>query len=144
MPLDDVRLERVLALLLGAGHLARSHARYAGARQLFEQLRGAFPDRASPWLGLALVEIDRHAYATAAAHCRAALALVPDHALARAWLGVCQFALGDTTAARNAFRAAQPGDSPAARDLATAMLQLIDACDRTDAPDDALLSGTTP
>jgi len=122
--------EHLLTLLVGAGHLARSHGSFAQARQLFEHLRTAFPDRASPWLGLALLDIDRQEYARAASHCRAALSVAPGYALASAWLGVCQFALNEGSLAANTFRSVRNEDSPAACRLADAMLQLMAALDR--------------
>ena len=131
MTLEPAASEPLLALLVGAGHLARSHGRFAQARQLFEQLRIVFPDRASPWMGLALVDIDRHDYARAASHCRAALAVAPGYALASAWLGVCQFALNEGSQAIATFHSVRDADSPAACRLAETMLQLIAALDRS-------------
>jgi len=122
--------EHLLSLLVGAGHLARTQGRFAQALQLFEQLRLVFPDRASPWLGLALLEIDRHNYARAAGHCRAALAVAPGYPLASAWLGVCQFALNESRLAVCTLRSVRNEDSPAAFRLAETMLQLIAALDR--------------
>lgn len=123
--------EHLLSLLVGAGHLARTQGRFAQARQLFEQLRLVFPDRASPWLGRALLEIDRHDYARAAGHCRAALTVAPGYPLAVAWLGVCQFALNEGRLAVCTLRRVRNEDSPAAYRLAETMLQLIAALDRT-------------
>jgi len=130
MDLEPADAEHLLTLLIGAGHLARSHGSFAQARQLFEQLRIAFPDRASPWMGLALLEIDRHDYARAASHCRAALAQAPGYALALAWLGVCQFALDEASLAATTFRSVRELDSAAAARLAETMLQLMAELDR--------------
>jgi Flp pilus assembly protein TadD len=122
--------EHLFSLLVGAGHLARAQGRLAQAQQLFEQLQLAFPDRASPWLGLALLEIDRHDYARAAGHCRAALAVAPGYPLATAWLGVCQFALNENSSAICTLRSVRSEDSPVAHHLAETMLALIAALDR--------------
>ncbi|HVJ36970.1 MAG TPA: tetratricopeptide repeat protein [Stenotrophomonas sp.] len=129
MSTEPAASEQLLMLLVGAGHLARSHGCFAQARQLFEQLQVTFPERASPWLGLALLEIDRQDYARASSRCRAALAVAPDYALARAWLGVCQFALGEGSQAVRTFSSMDAHDDAAGR-LAASMLQLIHALDR--------------
>ncbi|HYG04936.1 MAG TPA: tetratricopeptide repeat protein [Stenotrophomonas sp.] len=117
--------DQLLGVLLGAGHLARGMRRHACARHLFDSLRLAYPERASPWLGLALLEIDSQDPALAARHCRAALQRAPDHALAQAWLGVCHLMLGDGVTASYWLRRARNAGSPTARQLAEAMLGLI-------------------
>ena len=61
-----------------------------------------YPQRAFPYLGLGLVEVDRANYRNASLLFRRAVEVAPGSALARAWLGVCQvfeghYALGART-----------------------------------------------
>jgi len=106
----------VLPLLIEIGHLARMRGHARPARQIFVALDEAFPRRAFPVLGLALLALDRGDHAAAARLCQAALVRVPDHALAWLWLGISQYGMAAPHAARAAFlHAAASRDAVAAR-----------------------------
>jgi tetratricopeptide (TPR) repeat protein len=113
-----------LELLISIGHYARVHGRFDEARYLFERLARLYPQRAFPYLGLGLVEIDRANYRAASLLFGRAVEVAPDSALARAWLGVCQVFEGHYARGARTLSAVADGDEPGASSMAAAFLNL--------------------
>ncbi|MFL9907396.1 tetratricopeptide repeat protein [Paraburkholderia sp. RL17-337-BIB-A] len=113
-----------LELLISIGHYARVHGRFDEARYLFERLARLYPQRAFPYLGLGLVEIDRANYRAASVLFGRAVEVAPDSALARAWLGVCQVFEGHYALGARTLSAVANGDEPGASSMAAAFLNL--------------------
>jgi tetratricopeptide (TPR) repeat protein len=113
-----------LELLISIGHYARVHGRFDEARYLFERLATLYPQRAFPYLGLGLVEIDRANYRAASLLFGRAVEAAPDSALARAWLGVCQVFEGHYALGARTLIAVAGSGEPGASSMAAAFLNL--------------------
>ncbi|MGX6999174.1 tetratricopeptide repeat protein [Caballeronia sp. KNU42] len=113
-----------LELLISIGHYARIHRRFDEARYLFDRLVLLYPRRAFPYLGKGLVELDRANYRGASLLFSIAIEVVPDSALARAWLGVCQIFEGHYELGARTLTAVGDSDEPAANSMAAAFLNL--------------------
>jgi hypothetical protein len=113
-----------LELLISIGHYARVYRRFDDARYLFERLALLYPQRAFPFLGLGLVEVDRANYRGASALFGHAVTVAPDSALARAWLGVCQVFEGHYAHGVRTLLTVADGDEPGASSMAQAFLKL--------------------
>ncbi|MDE1184506.1 hypothetical protein [Paraburkholderia sp.] len=120
MPMHDDTLE----LLISIGHTARVFRRFDEARYLFERLALLYPQRAFPYLGLGLVELDRANYRAAAQRFGHAVEVAPDSALARAWLGVCLVFDGHYARGARLLATAVDSDEPGAAPMAAAFLDL--------------------
>ncbi|ASL42898.1 hypothetical protein bAD24_I05360 [Burkholderia sp. AD24] len=116
--------EDSLELLISIGHLARVYRRFDDARYLFERLALIYPQRAFPYLGLGLVEVDRANYRGAARLFASALAVVPDNALACAWLGTSQVLDGHYALGARTLMKVVGSDEPSASSMAMAFLKL--------------------
>jgi hypothetical protein len=113
-----------LELLISIGHYARVHRRFDEAHYLFDRLALLYPQRAFPYLGQGLVELDRANYRGASLLFGRALFVVPDSGLARAWLGVCQIFEGHYALGVRTLTAVGDSDEPGASSMATAFLNL--------------------
>ncbi|CAE6842092.1 hypothetical protein [Paraburkholderia domus] len=113
-----------LELLISIGHYARVHRRFDEAHYLFDRLALLYPQRAFPYLGQGLVELDRANYRGASLLFGRALDVAPDSALARAWLGVCQIFEGHYALGARTLMAVTDGDEPGAISMAAAFLNL--------------------
>ncbi|RKF39099.1 hypothetical protein BCY88_33620 [Paraburkholderia fungorum] len=113
-----------LELLISIGHYARVHRRFDEAHYLFDRLALLYPQRAFPYLGQGLVELDRANYRGASLLFGRALAIVPDSALACAWLGVCQIFEGQYALGARTLMKVTDADEPAASSMAAAFLNL--------------------
>ncbi|PQV44277.1 hypothetical protein [Paraburkholderia sp. BL21I4N1] len=120
MPMQDDTLE----LLISIGHLARVYRRFDDARYLFERLALLYPQRAFPYLGLGLVEVDRANYRGASLLFARALEVVPDSALACAWLGTSQVLDGHYALGARTLTKVVGSDEPSANSMALAFLKL--------------------
>ncbi|MFL9994444.1 hypothetical protein PQR34_27885 [Paraburkholderia sediminicola] len=114
----------ILELLISIGHYARVHRRFDEARYLFDRLALVYPQRAFPYLGLGLVELDRANYRGASLLFGRAVEVVPDSALAGAWLGVCQVFEGHYALGARMLMTVADGDEPGASSMAAAFLNL--------------------
>jgi tetratricopeptide (TPR) repeat protein len=112
-----------LELLISIGHYARVYRRFDEARYLFERLALLYPQRAFPYLGLGLVELDRANYRGASLLFGRAMDVAPASMLARAWLGVC-LVLEQRYAAGVRMLTSVTADEPGASSMATAFLGL--------------------
>jgi hypothetical protein len=113
-----------LELLISIGHYARVHRRFDEARYLFDRLALLYPQRAFPYLGLGLVEVDRANYRGASLLFGRAAHAAPESALAWAWLGVCQLFEGHYALGARTLMTVADGDEPGASSMATAFLKL--------------------
>ncbi|MGA9916500.1 hypothetical protein [Paraburkholderia sp.] len=113
-----------LELLISIGHYARGYRRFDEARYLFDRLALLYPQRAFPYLGLGLVELDRANYRSALLLFGRAVEVAPDSALARAWLGVCQVFEGHYALGARMLMTVADGDEPSASSMAAAFLNL--------------------
>ncbi|WNC88605.1 hypothetical protein RI103_12865 [Paraburkholderia sp. FT54] len=113
-----------LELLISIGHYARVHRRFDEARYLFERLALLYPQRAFPYLGLGLIELDRANYRNASLLFGRALDVAPDSALARAWLGVSQIFEGHYALGSRTLIAVADGGEPGASSMAAAFMNL--------------------
>jgi hypothetical protein len=113
-----------LELLISIGHYARIYRRFDDARYLFERLALLYPQRAFPYLGLGLVEVDRANYRSASLLFGRAAEVVPDSELARAWLGVCQLFEGHYALGTRTLMTVGEGGEPGASSMAAAFLDL--------------------
>jgi len=113
-----------LELLISIGHYARVHRRFDEARYLFDRPVLLYPQRAFPYLGKGLVELDLANYRGASLLFSIALDVVPDSALARAWLGVCQIFEGHYALGARTLTAVGDSDEPGASSMAAAFLNL--------------------
>ncbi|CAE6819880.1 tetratricopeptide repeat protein [Paraburkholderia haematera] len=113
-----------LELLISIGHYARIHRRFDEADYLFDRLALLYPQRAFPYLGQGLVEIDRANYRGASLLFGRALGVVPDSALARAWLGVCRIFEGHYALGVRTLITVADSDEPGASSMAAAFLNL--------------------
>lgn len=120
MQMQDDSLE----LLISIGHLARVYRRFDDARYLFERLALLYPQRAFPYLGLGLVEVDRANYRGASQLFAKALEVVPDNALACAWLGTSQVLDGHYALGARTLMKVVGSDEPSANSMAVAFLKL--------------------
>ena len=113
-----------LELLISIGHYARVHRRFDEARYLFDRLALLYPQRAFPYLGLGLVEVDRANYRGASLLFGRAAHAAPESALAWAWLGVCQLFEGHYALGARTLMTVAHSDQPGAGSMATAFLNL--------------------
>jgi tetratricopeptide (TPR) repeat protein len=113
-----------LELLISIGHYARVHRRFDEAHYLFDRLAVLYPQRAFPYLGQGLVELDRANYRGASLLFSRALEVAPDSALARAWLGVCQVFEGHYALGAATLMTVADGDESGASSMAVAFLNL--------------------
>ncbi|WGS51081.1 hypothetical protein LFL96_06145 [Paraburkholderia sp. D15] len=116
--------EDTLELLIAIGHLARVYRYFDEARYLFERLATVYPQRAFPYLGLGLIEVDRANYRGAARLFGHALELVPDNAQACAWLGASQVLEGHFALGVRTLLNVIGSDEPSAAAMAEAFLKL--------------------
>ncbi|MFM0247185.1 tetratricopeptide repeat protein [Paraburkholderia sediminicola] len=113
-----------LELVISIGHFARAYQRFDEARYLFDRLALIYPRRAFPYIGLGLVELDRANYRRASLLFGRAVDVVPDSALARAWLGVCQVLEGHYALGVRMLMTVADGSEPNASSMAEAFLAL--------------------
>lgn len=113
-----------LRLLISIGHYARVYRRFDEARYLFDRLGALYPQRAFPYLGLGLVELDRANYREASRLFGKAVDLVPDSSLARAWLGMSQILEGHYAHGVRTLMEVPSDDEPSASSMAAALLNL--------------------
>ena len=113
-----------LELLISIGHYARVRRRFDEAHYLFDRLALLYPQRAFPYLGQGLVELDRANYRGASLRFGRALDVVPDSALARAWLGVCQIFEGHYALGARTLMTVPDDGEPGASSMAAAFLNL--------------------
>lgn len=113
-----------LELLISIGHYARVYRRFDEARYLFDRLALLYPQRAFPYLGLGLVELDRANYRSASQLFGRAVQVAPDNALGHAWLGVCQVFEGHYALGARTLIAVAEGGEPGASSMAAAFLNL--------------------
>ncbi|SAL26748.1 hypothetical protein AWB67_01099 [Caballeronia terrestris] len=116
--------DETLELLISIGHYARVRGRFDDARYLFDRLALLYPERAFPYLGLGLVEVDRVQYRKASQWFQTALDAVPDYGLAQAWLGVCLVFEERYAAGAQALIAATRSDDESGRALAATFLKV--------------------
>lgn len=116
--------EDSLELLISIGHLARVYRRFDDARYLFERLALLYPQRAFPYLGLGLVEVDRANYRGASRLFAKALEVVPDSALTCAWLGTSHVLDGHYALGARTLMRVVGSDEPSAHSMALAFLKL--------------------
>jgi tetratricopeptide (TPR) repeat protein len=137
--------EDSLELLISIGHLARVYRRFDDARYLFERLALIYPQRAFPYLGLGLVEVDRANYRGAARLFASALEVVPDNALACAWLGTTQVLDGHYALGARTLMKVVGSDEPSASSMAMAFLKLPECAPFINAnANSALAAGAAP
>lgn len=122
-----------LELLISIGHYARVYRRFDEARYLFDRLALLYPQRAFPYLGLGLVEVDRANYRSASLLFARAVDVAPDSALARAWLGVCQVFEGHYALGARMLMKVADTDEPGASAMAAAFLTLPECAPYTHA-----------
>jgi hypothetical protein len=122
-----------LEILISIGHYARIHRRFDEARYLFDRLALLYPQRAFPYLGLGLVEVDRANYRSASLLFGRAAQVAPGSALALAWLGVCQLFEGQYALGARTLLSVTDGEEAGASAMATAFLQLPECAPYTDA-----------
>lgn len=116
--------DETLELLISIAHYARDHRRFNEARYLFGRLALLYPKQAFPYLGSGLVELDCANYRNASLLFGRALEAVPDSALARAWLGVCQILEGHYALGARMLMTVDDSDQPGATSMAAAFLTL--------------------
>jgi tetratricopeptide (TPR) repeat protein len=116
--------EDILELLIAIGHSARARRRFDDAAFLFDRLATLYPQRAFPYIGLGLVEIDRMHYRKASVLFERAIAAAPDQALPRVWLGASLVFESKYASGARVLMSVAESDDPAARKLAKALLDL--------------------
>ncbi|MFM0294420.1 MULTISPECIES: tetratricopeptide repeat protein [Paraburkholderia] len=113
-----------LQLLISIGHYACAHRCFDEARFLFGRLGLLYPQRAFPYIGLGLVELNQANYRAASRLLGRAVDLAPDNSVACAWLGACQLAEGHYALGTRTLMAVPNDEDPSAFSMATALLKL--------------------
>lgn len=121
---EDPMEEDMLELLIAIGHYARSRRRFDDAVYLFERLAVLYPQRAFPYLGLGLTEVERANFRKASILFERAVAAAPDETLPRAWLGASLIFEKKYAAGARLLVTVAGSDESSASSLASMLLDL--------------------